>query len=121
LYTISTEGQTALAPHSANLAQGPQQLIVIADQSRSNFSRNDWARLGANVQFVQIKVPSTEYVYHYRLFASIALAESARQIGQKTTARIAVRDRQGPVYDRSLEVLWEQTGEEVFLEDLQDY
>ena len=107
--------------NKANLAVGPQQLIVIADESKVDVSREDWGRFGANVQFVQIEVPSSDYVYRYRLFASIALAETARQVGQKSAARIAKPGRQGPVYESSLAVLLEATGEEVFLQDLDDY
>jgi tRNA(Leu) C34 or U34 (ribose-2'-O)-methylase TrmL len=105
----------------ANLAKGPQQLVVIPDESQVDFSQEDWERLGANVQFVQIEVPSRDYVYHYRLFASIALAEIARQVGQKPGAPIRKPSKQRPVYESSLAILLEKRGEEVFLEDLQDY
>jgi SpoU rRNA Methylase family len=114
----TTEG---IPINKANLAVGPQQLIVIADESQASFARNDWARFGANVQHVRIKIPSPESSYHYRLQASIALAESARQIGEKTTTRVPGPGKQGPIYDSSLEVVSEQSGEEVFLEDLTDY
>ncbi len=105
----------------ANLAMGPQQLIVIPDESKVDVSREDWERLGSNVQFVKIEVPSSDYVYRYRLFASIALAEIARQVGQKAGVRIAKPGKQGPVYESSLTVLLEAKGEEVFLADLYDF
>ncbi len=105
----------------ANLAIGSQQLIVIADESKVDVSREDWGRFGSNVQFVKIEVPSSDYVYRYRLFASIALAEIARQVGQKSVARIEMPAKKGPVYESSLTVLLEAKGEEVFLADLFDY
>ncbi len=105
----------------ADLAKGSQQLVVIPDASQIDFSKEDWERLGANVQFVHIDVPSSDYVYHYRLFASIALAEIARQVGQKPGAPIRKPGKQRPVYESSLDILLEKRGEEVFLEDLQDY
>lgn len=105
----------------ANLTKGPQQLVVIPDESHVDLTQEDWARLGANVQFVQIDVPSREYVYHYRLFASIAIAEVARQVGQRPGAPVRKPTKQRPVYESSLEILLETRGEEVFLEDLQDY
>ena len=107
--------------NKANLTEGPQQVIVIPDENRVDFSSEDWSRYGANVQFVRIEVPSSNYVYRYRLFASIALAEIARQVGQKSAARISRPGRQGPVYESSLQVLSESRGEEVSLADLEVY
>ncbi len=107
--------------NKADLTQGPQQVIVIADENRLDFSHEDWSRFATKVQFVRIEVPSSDYVYRYRLFASIALAEIARQVGQKSAARITRPGRQGPVYESSLQVIAETHGEEVFLEDLEVY
>jgi tRNA G18 (ribose-2'-O)-methylase SpoU len=105
----------------ANLASGPRQVLVIPDESHIDLSNEPWERLGANVQFAQIKVPSSQYAYRYRLFASIALAEAARQIGQRPVKPGAKVIRQGLVYDSSLAVLLNEIGEEVLLEDLQIY
>ena len=107
--------------NKADLTQGPQQVIVIADENRVDFSNEDWSRFGTKVQFLRIEVPSSEYVYRFRLFASIVLAEIARQVGQKSAARITRPGRQRPVYESSLQVLAESLGEEVFLEDLEVY
>src|SRR5262249_22082324 len=107
--------------HKANFAQGPQQLVVVADESRVDFSKENWERLGANVQFVRIEPATSDYVYHYRIFASIALAEALRQVGQKPGVRVPRAARQGPVYESSLAVLMEEKGEEIFLEDLRQF
>jgi tRNA G18 (ribose-2'-O)-methylase SpoU len=103
------------------LASGPQQLLVIPDESQIDVSREDWGRLGTDVSFAQIRLPGAEYTYHYRLFASIALAEAARQIGQRPVAQRGRAARQGLIYDSTLAVLFDQLGEEVFLEDLEIY
>src|SRR6202021_3053901 len=79
--------------HQAKLSGGPQQLIVIPDESAVSLDDEDWQRLGEQVQFVRIEVPATSYLYHYRLFASIPLAEAASQIGQSPAARAAKADK----------------------------
>lgn len=107
--------------NKVKLAGGPQQLVVIPDESQIELSREDWERLGSHVSFAQISVPAAEYVYHYRLFASIVLAEAARQIGQRSVAQRGRAARQGLIYDSSLAVLSNELGEEGSLADLEIY
>ena len=58
----------------ADLARGPQQLIVLGDADAV-----DVAQLGARVRRIQLEIPHG--AYPFRLVASIALAEIARQVG----------------------------------------
>ena len=116
---ISTKEGVSLT--KANLANGPQQLIIIPDESSIDAAAEDWHRAGAKVQFVKISVPAREYRYHYRIFASIALAEASRQVGMASTKRAARRIKQGPVYDSTLNVSSDQLGEEILFEDLLTY
>jgi tRNA G18 (ribose-2'-O)-methylase SpoU len=118
---VVISSKTGIPLEKAKLAGGPQQLLVIPDESRTDLSREGWNRLGTNVSFVQIKLPAAQYVYHYRLFASIALAEAARQVGQRLIAPKRKVSKQGLIYDRSLAILSERLGEEVFLSDLESF
>jgi hypothetical protein len=81
-----------------------------------------WRRLGKDVSFVHLDVPQPHFVYHYRLIASIALAEAARQVGQKAARPDAERPtRPKPFYDSALNLLSQEAGQTVFLEDLEAY
>jgi hypothetical protein len=106
--------------HRANLARGPRQLIAIPDESAVQLEAENWDRLGATVRFVHLDLPIVDFQYHYRLIASIALAEAARQIGAAARPTPG-RPRRRPVYDRSLAVLAEANGEVVWLEELGSY
>jgi SpoU rRNA Methylase family len=107
--------------HKAHLARGPRQLVAIPDESLTDVKREDWHRLAKNVRFVHLDLPRQEFVYHYRLIASIALAEVARQVGQKARPGVGLPERQEPFYDSSLEVLAGIGGQTIFLEDLECY
>jgi SpoU rRNA Methylase family len=107
--------------HRANLARGPQQVIAIPDESAVDVENEDWDRLARVVKFVHLDLPCRALTYHYRLIATIALAEVARQVGQKSPAIPARPRRPRPVYDHTLKLLMEEQGEVVYLEDLEDY
>lgn len=107
--------------HRANLARGSQQVIAIPDESTVDLDQEDWDRLARTVKFAHIDLPRREFTYHYRLIAAIALAEVARQVGQRGLTAPGRPRRPGPLYDRALRLLMEQRGEVVYLEDLEDY
>jgi hypothetical protein len=100
-----------------DLCRGPQQAIIIADESQIDVEAEDWQRVAAKVIFAQIELPGQTYKYCYRHLASIALAEVSRQVGQKALWKPS---RQEPLYESSLQMA-AVDGEEVFLEDLDDY
>jgi tRNA G18 (ribose-2'-O)-methylase SpoU len=106
--------------HRMNLARGVRQLIVIPDESGVDLNEEDWSRLGKNIKFAHLNLPVADFNYHYRLIATIALAEISRQVGRR---RPGARKptRWDPIYDRALELLADTAGEEVWLEDLLDY
>lgn len=117
--TSPTSGSVPL--HKANLARGPQQLLVVPDESGTDVEAIDWQQLGKTVSFVHLDLSTQEYVYHYRLVATIVLAEAARQIGQKAGVTTDRRTRGEPFYESALTIMAETTGETVYLEDLEAY
>jgi hypothetical protein len=58
--------------------------------------------------------------YHYRLMATIALAEISRQVGRRPAAKVRPAARP-PIYDHQLGRLAEAAGEIVRLDELADY
>lgn len=107
--------------HRATLAGGPRTVIALPDESSVDVERADWQRLGKQVAFAHIPVRATDYAYHYRLLATIALAEIARHVGQPPTGKPRPTRRDTPTYDFALPLHDTERGETVFLEDLERY
>ena len=107
--------------HQADLARGPSQVIVVPDETAIDLDREDWTMVAREVKFVQLGVPGKEFAYHYRLIASIALAEAARQVGQQARPGRGWPKRHEPFYDRSLKLLSADQGEIISLEELENY
>jgi len=118
---VITSNGDAIPLHRANLARGPSQLIVIPDESGVDLESETFDHLGQGVQFVKVGIPGCDYPYHYRLNASIALAEIARQVGQKAKHDRGRPKRHEPFYDKRLRVVSKEAGEIVYLEELMDY
>ena len=116
---ISTQAVGAPV-HRMNLARGPSQLVVIADEKNVDQCAETWSRLGKEIEFAHLQIPATEFEYHYRLTASIALAEISRQVGRRPTVKVPPAPRP-PIYDHRLARLAEAVGQLVRLEDLIDY
>lgn len=116
--TLVTCGTQGVPLHSARLADGPSQLIVVADENTHDLSREIVTRFAAKVDFAHIEIPAQSYGYQFRLPASIVMAEIARQVGQKAPWRPVPQE---PLYESALRVVGEEQGEVVSLEDLQDY
>lgn len=104
-----------------NLARGPRQLVVLADESHVRCAAEETVRLAREVRIVRVETPqAAERVpYHFRVVATIALAEVARQVGVR--APKGRRRPRPPIYERALEVLLEEAGEAVTLDELADY
>ena len=77
-------------------------------------------RLGQKVQFAHLSLPVDKFTDHYRLMATVALAEVSRQVVSRLPHHPGPR-QWSPVYDRALELASEVAGEDVWLEDLLDY
>jgi tRNA G18 (ribose-2'-O)-methylase SpoU len=104
----------------ANLARGSRHLVVIPDEHEVDVAREGWTRLGRDVRFAHLALPRAEYTYHYRLTATVALAEISRQVGVPLSGPLG-RPARPPFYDRALEALASEVGEVVSLWDLLDY
>jgi SpoU rRNA Methylase family len=115
---IVTTKNLGTAPPKVDLCRGPQQVVIIADENQIDVEGERWNRVAEKVTFAQIEVPATTFRYHFRHLASIALAEISRQVGQKALWKPA---RQEPLYESSLKLFAEETGEVIFLEDLDEY
>jgi hypothetical protein len=80
-----------------DLAGGPNCLLVLPDEEQSD--QPNWDRLGPNVEFARVDLPTTTYPYRYRLTASIVLAEAARQLGPVVAGVKWDRRRRGLTYE----------------------
>ncbi len=118
--TIITTQALGAPVHRMNLARGRSQLVVIPDEKNVDQSAEAWSRLGKEIEFARLRVPGTEFHYHYRLMATIALAEISRQVGRRPTVKVPPAPRP-PIYDHRLARLAEAAGQIVSLEELVDY
>jgi len=118
--TVVTCRQEGLPLHRANLTRGASQLVVIPDESEAETTSEMWSRWGVEVEWARVAIPATEFTYHYRLLATIALAEVARQVGRRPAAR-PPREPRPPIYDHKLEKWAEATGQRVSLKELMEY
>jgi len=78
---VVTSGHVGTPLHQIQLAGRHPNLLVLPDELGVDIDKEDWARYGRSVEFVRIDLPASHFDYHYRLCASIALAECARQLG----------------------------------------
>jgi hypothetical protein len=118
--TVVTSRHPAAPVHRLNLARGPGQLIVIPDESCIDYVAEDWSRFGKEIEFAQLQIPASEYPYHYRLPATIALAEGARQVGRRPAVKVPP-PRRPPFYDHGLASMAETAGEIIPLAELMAY
>lgn len=117
--TIVTRSSMGTPLHRARLADGPTQLIVLADENVHDISGSGaLGRFADQIDISHIEVPATSYTYYFRLLASIAMAETARQVGQKAPWRPVPQE---PLYESALQLISEEKGELVTIEDLKDY
>jgi hypothetical protein len=118
--TIVTAQALGEPIHRVNLARGSTQLVVIPDEKNVDQSAETWSRLGKEIEFAHLQIPTTEFQYHYRLMATIALAEISRQVGRRPAIKVRPTGRP-PIYDHRLARLAEAAGQIVSLEELLEY
>lgn len=118
--TVITCERVGVPLPRANLAGGPNQLVVIPDESRSEIAAEDWSRFGRQIEFAHLQLPTTDFAYHYRAVATIALAEISRQVGRRPTVKLPTAPRP-PIYDHAIGELAEAAGELVSFDDLLGY
>src|SRR5260370_21315279 len=85
--TVITCKRVGLPLHRTNLAGGSSQLVVIPDESRVDAAAENWSRLGRHVEFAHLQLPASNFMYHCRLLATIALAEISRQVGRRPSLK----------------------------------
>ncbi len=103
-----------------SLAGGPGQLVVLADEGAGALVESEYARLGRHVRVATLDLPRAMEAYHFRLLATVALAEVARQVGRRQPGERPARPTL-PVYDRGLARAATQAGELVRFSDLLAY
>lgn len=118
--TIITSRGDGIPIHQVNLTRGASQLVVIPDESQTDCGAEQWSRLGSEVEFAQLQIPKAEFTYHYRLLATIALAEISRQVGRRPSAKVRPAPRP-PIYDDRLAHLAERNGQWISLGELMNY
>ena len=106
--------------HRANLTGGPSQLIVIPDESQVEATAEDWSRCGRQIEFAHLQLPNADFTYHYRLVATITLAEVSRQVGRRPAVKVPTGPRP-PIYDRAVKEFAEASGEFVSFDELLRY
>jgi len=117
--TIVTCGKKGVPLHNAQLADGPGQLIVVADENTHDVSAFEVLERFANkIDYTHVEIPAQSFDYQFRLLASIAMAETSRQVGQKAPWRPLPQE---PLYESALGVIAEEKGEVFTLEELQQY
>jgi tRNA G18 (ribose-2'-O)-methylase SpoU len=118
--TVITIRREGIPIHRVNLTRGASQLVVIPDEGATDLDAELWSRLGAEVEFARLQIPEVEFTYHYRLVATIALAEISRQVGRRPSAKIPAAPGP-PIYDHKLARRAEQTGQWISLQELMHY
>ena len=118
--TVITAEPNGIPVHRVNLARGPSQLIVVPDEMKVDQAAETWSRFGKEVEFAHLQITATNIPYHYRLPATIALAEISRQVGRRPKVKLPPALRP-PIYDHRLAHLAEAMGQLVDLEDLMNY
>jgi tRNA G18 (ribose-2'-O)-methylase SpoU len=118
--TVARSRGEGVPLHRANLSSGPRQLIVIPDESGGEDGNADWERLGKDIEFVHVPVPGRNFTYHYRLVASIVLAEASRQVGRRTITKGAP-PRRPPAYELKLAMEAQKVGESISFAELMQF
>ncbi len=106
--------------HRTRLADGGRQAVVLADERFVDLAEEDWQRVGKTVRHASLQVDCDPSAYHFRLSASVVLAEVARQVGRQAPGKRLGR-RGVPIYDRALAPAADQEGQVIYLEDLVDF
>jgi hypothetical protein len=81
----------------------------------------DWQRYGSRVHFLQPEILRDGGRYQLRLVASIVLAETARQVGQRQRVALPRPDRRRPAYDLAVDLEAPAGGELIYMDELVDY
>lgn len=109
----------AVPLHKARLNEGPGQLVILIDQSAYDVSMiGEFSRFAHKVQVASLECGGSAHDHQFRLTASIAMAEIARQVGQKSPWKPTPQE---PLYESALRSIADEQGEIFTLEDLQQF
>jgi len=117
---VVTKSRIGVPLHRLHLDRGPRQVVVIPDESGIQLEGEVWERFGREVKFAYVDTKVEDFPYHYRLLATLTMAEISRQVGQRLPGVRKPR-RPAPIYDRALELIAGEVGEDVWLDDLLEY
>jgi hypothetical protein len=117
---VITRQKIGMPLHRAIFAGGPNHLVVIPDESQIDVTAYDWSRFGPEIKFSHLVLPNTDFPYHYRLVATIAMAEISRQVGKPPAAKAPTAPRP-PIYDYNLGKIASVSGQLIGLDDLLAY
>ncbi len=117
---VVTASGTGVPLQRVRLTGGTSQLLVVADESVGNVEPDGWERLGKRVTLATLDLPSLTQHYRYRLAASIALSEVARQLGHSTGVRPAA-PRRGLRYTSAVDIDSPEPAELVTAAELAEY
>ena len=117
---VVTKSRIGAPLHRIHLDRGTRQLVVIPDESSVQLEDEAWKRFGREVKFAYVDTRVDDFPYHYRILATLTMAEISRQVGRQLPG-VRKPSRPAPIYDRALELISGQVGEDVWLDDLLDY
>jgi tRNA G18 (ribose-2'-O)-methylase SpoU len=116
---VVTTAAAGPALHRVDLARGARQLVVIPDEGTGQVDPAAFERNGRRLRVATLALSQTAFPYHYRLIASLVLAEVARQVGTQVPRQGRLRER--PEYLLRLPLALEAVGESVPVDDLDAY
>jgi len=116
---VVTVASTGTPLHRLDLSRGPRQLIVIPDEGAGHVDPVAIERNGRRLRVAGLDLSRHSFPYHYRLIASLVLAEVARQVGARAPREGRQRGR--PEYMFQLPVSMEAAGESISLNALASY
>ncbi len=101
-----------------NLARGHRQLLALPAHDNAHLQAETWQRIGAKVSLASLQLPPSARSWAYRLYATIAMAECARQVGR---AGPESHQRRGQRYTFAPAAQTLGAGESVTIDELTDY
>jgi tRNA G18 (ribose-2'-O)-methylase SpoU len=116
---VVTVASTGTPLHRLDLSHGSRQLIVVPDEGAGLIDPETMERNGRRLRVASVDLSRRSFPYHYRLIASLVLAEVARQVGVYTPRE--GRRKARPEYMFQLPVSMEAAGESISLTELEAY
>jgi len=116
---VVTADSGAAPLHRLDLARGVRQLIVVPDEGKGEIDASALERQHLHLRIASLGLSPRRFPYHYRLIASLTLAEVARQVGARAPRIRRVKVR--PEYLLRLPLEVESAGESISLEELLSY